>query len=336
MRIARIKIEEDAYYHCMSRVIERRYVLGDTEKEKFRQIMRELETFCGVEILTYAILDNHWHILLQVPERCEVSDQLLLTRLAAIYEPYVVKAVARQLRDLRESGDHAGAEELKAKYTYRMYDVSEYFKTVKQRFSQWYNRRNGRRGTLWEERFKSILIEDSDCALSAVAAYLDLNAVRAGITKTPEDYRYCGYGEAMGGSEKAKAGIQKVMQAVRGSEASWDRIRCWYRKHLYMQGREKGIGPDGKPIRNGFSAEAVEEVLEAGGDLPMSTLLHCRVRYFSDGVALGSQAFIEDIFQQFRDQFGAKRQTGARPMKHGHWNGLCTLRNLRLAPISTS
>jgi putative transposase len=83
--------------------------------------------------------------------------------------------------ELREDGHHEAAEALKAHYTYRMYDVSEFAKTLKQRITMSYNRRHGRRGTLWEERFKSLLVGNSEGALSAVAAYIDLNAVRAGI-----------------------------------------------------------------------------------------------------------------------------------------------------------
>ena len=152
--------------------------------------------------------------------------------------------------------------------------------------------------------------------------------------ENPEDYRYCGYGEAMGASEVARAGIQRIMETVSTSEASWARVRCWYRKHLHIQGQQKGLDPDGRPIRNGFSRVEVEKVIQDGGQLPMSTLLHCRVRYFSDGLVLGSKAFVEDIFLKYRDEFGTTRQTGSRPMKYGTWNGLCTMRNLRLAPIT--
>ena len=66
----------------------------------------------------------------------------------------------------------------------------------------------------------------------------------------------------------------------------------------------------------------------------MHELLRCRVRYFSDGLALGSQAFLETVFQRYRGHFGPHRQSGARPMRFGDWGGLCTLRDLRLAPVS--
>ena len=46
------------------------------------------------------------------------------------------------------------AEALKAHFTYRMYDISEFFKALKQRFSQAYNVRECRNGPLWEQRYR--------------------------------------------------------------------------------------------------------------------------------------------------------------------------------------
>jgi len=88
----------------------------------------------------------------------------------------------------------------------------------------------------------------------------------------------------------------------------------------------------GRTIRE----KQIEEVLDAGGKLSRSNLLHFRVRYFSDGVVLGSKAFVEDVFQSHREEFGLKRKTGARKPKYGQWGDLCTMRDLRLDPVSLS
>ena len=64
MRSARIVGRGAAYYHCMTRVIERKMLLDNGEKERFRKIMRKVVAFAGIEILTYATFSNHLHILL--------------------------------------------------------------------------------------------------------------------------------------------------------------------------------------------------------------------------------------------------------------------------------
>lgn len=332
MRMARIKADGAGYYHCMSRIIEKRHVLGNLEKERFRKTMRDLEGFCCLQILTYAVMGNHFHILVRVPPRRELSDSELIYRLGLLYTDKDVEQVAKQLAGYRKAGMEGAAEALKRRYTYRMFDISEFFKTLKQKFSQYYNRREGRCGPLWEQRFKSILIEGSENALSTISAYIDLNAVRAGFVGDPKDYRFCGYAEAMAGSKDARMGLNRVL-GIEDRRAIWSDYGRRYRRHLYIQGAQKGQRADGLPIRPGFSRDQVQAVLQSGGRLPLAEALRCRVRYFSDGLVLGSQAFAEEVFVRYRQQFGPKRQTGARPMKYADWKGLCTLRNLRLSPV---
>ncbi len=60
MRNGRIKEDGPAYYHIMSRVVDRRRVFDDREKERFRLLMRDVEAFCGVQVTTYSALSNHY------------------------------------------------------------------------------------------------------------------------------------------------------------------------------------------------------------------------------------------------------------------------------------
>ena len=98
---------------------------------------------------------------------------------------------------LRQAPDGADQiQRLLQPYRNRLFDLSTFIKELKGRFAQWYNRRHGRYGVLWAERFKSVLLEGGE-ALAAVAAYIELNPVRAGLCADPKDYRYCGYAEAL-------------------------------------------------------------------------------------------------------------------------------------------
>jgi hypothetical protein len=240
------------------------------------------------------------------------------------------------LKQLREDGHDTAAEHFKARYTCRMYDLSEFVKTLKQRFSQSYNRRHGRRGTLWEERFKSIVIQ-SPCtdnqALWAVAAYIDLNAVRAGIVQDPKDHRFCGYGEAVGGSHLARQGIGSIFPDLDPS-GRWRIVSKKYRKLLYVSGEAQGLSETGRPTRPGIDPPKVKAVLDTGGALPLNELLRCRVRYFTDGVVLGSRSYVDEVFGRYRERFGYKRKTGARSMKGIEGWRLCTARRLRLHVVS--
>jgi hypothetical protein len=214
-----------------------------------------------------------------------------------------------------------------------MWDVSAFMKMLKQRFTQWYNGRRGRKGTLWEERFRSVLVEGAGHTMAAMAAYIDLNPVRAGLVKDPKDYRWGGYGEAMAGRRRAREGLRVIATALQGDKArtlsgSLDVYRMW----MFNEGSEEreGVDDSGRPVRGALRREEVLDVLQKKGRLPMATYLRCRVRYFCDGAVMGGRGFVEDLFRTYREQFGPKRKDGARPMRGLEDASLYTVRDLRL------
>src|ERR1700730_16032119 len=217
MRFPRIKAEGQSFYHCISRVVEGRFIFGTSgqgglEAEHFVSLMRRLEAFSGVRVLTYALMANHFHLLCEVPEARLLSQSEVLERIQAGYGPARVQALKEQLARLAGQPDALEqCKRLLEPYRKRMNDLSIFIKELKGRFAQWYNRRHGRYGTLWAERFKSVLLEGGR-AVATVAAYIDLNPVRAALCSDPKEYRYCGYAEALAkGSSLARQGIRIVL-----------------------------------------------------------------------------------------------------------------------------
>ena len=339
MRMRRFKVPADqssGFYHCLSRVVDRRFIFQATEKEHYVALLRECAAFCRVRILTFCVLSNHFHILIEVPRRPESAllpgpEEIVadLRRLSGHQDP---DAVQQRLQMFREANDADGLAGYLATFHARMYDLSAFMKLLKQRFSQWYNRRTGRKGTLWEERFKSVLVEGAGRALMSMAAYIDLNPVRAGIVKDPKDYRWSGYGEAVAGGKQARRGVQRLAQVLGGGqEPSPSDSLAVYRVHLYREGNEEreSIGEDGRPLRGALSREEAVKVLVTKGRLPMAEYLRCRVRYFCDGAVFGGQDFVEGVFRAYRERFGPNRKTGARPLSGLTARGLYVLRDLR-------
>ena len=328
MRLPRIKADGAGFYHCNSRIIERRFIFQEEEREVLCSLFRKAEQFSGVQILTYCVLSNHFHVLVYVPERQDLTDEELLERLRVWYSRSFIRQFAQNLQQAREDGNDQWAQSLRAPYLARMYDLSIFLKEVKQRFSTWYNRRNQRRGTLWEERFKSTLIEGSENALLANAVYIDLNPVRAGIVEDPKDYRHCGYGEAIGTNGLARKRLVELL-AHTGKAMSWSEAAAHYRCVLYDVNRKHPKKPG-----HGYDPQVIQDTLDQKGELTQGELLRCRVRYFCDGVVIGSKGFVNDVFRRYQRFFGIKRRDGARAMKYGDWGGLCTIRALRLQVVT--
>ena len=337
MRMRRLKggEEQAAVYHCITRTVNGAFLFEDADKEMLRRQLWQAAQFSGVQVLTYCLLSNHFHLLVRVPAKAKISDAELLRRYRLLYPKDTALTrkhgggvLGEDPATTVETTLAAGgseAEKLRTSLLKRMYDVSEFMKTVKQRFSVWYNRTHDRYGTLWAERFKSVLIEDDRYALATVAAYIDLNPVRAGLVQDPKDYRFCGYGEAVGvGGQRIRAGLQLVL-----GPGNWSTVLREYRMILF------GKGTAAK--RDGSSAgeiawEDARHVLNEGGRLPVSTVLRCRVRYFSDGAALGSQCFVAGVLREYQKLTGRRgRQKDPRPMLGTEWNEMTTLRGLRRA-----
>jgi len=344
MRTTRFKADknqEQAYYHCISRVVDRRFALGEAEKEKFVKIMRGYEDFCGIHLVTFCVMSNHLHALLEVPRRppSELlpSDAELVRRLHVISCPLVAATVEQDLARFRSEGHHRAAEELRERFFRRMWDVSWYMRLVKQRFTQWLNSRDGRTGTLWEGRFHSVLVEAKGSILATMAAYIDLNPVRAGIVADPKDYRWSGYGEAAAGLKLAREGLATAISLRMGNpgqkKIAPGRALALYRSHLYQSGPARAAGTDGTKPRRGFTPEEIAKVLADGGKLELQQALLCRVRYFCAGAVLGSRAFVESVFRAHRNCFGPKRKTAARPLREIKAPGLFVARALRVRPI---
>jgi REP element-mobilizing transposase RayT len=185
-----MKVPEDravGFYHCVSRVVDRRRVFKETEKEHFVALMRECEAFCEVRVLTYCLMSNHFHILVQVPKPPEVlpTPEQILAKVRRLSGHRNLGLIEQRFAQFRKAGDTAGEAAYLERFYARMWDVSAFMKLLKQRFTQWYNGRMARKGTLWEDRFKSVVVEGGARRLGAGSQGLSLERIRGGDGGTP-------------------------------------------------------------------------------------------------------------------------------------------------------
>lgn len=312
-------------YHCVSRVVDRAKVLGKVEKEQFIRFMRLYEKLCGLHVLTFCLMDNHFHILVEVPRRPDAlpTNDELIALVRTTLGDQRADNLANIFVQWGQQGNHSAIEAERERWFRQMWNLASFMKVLKQRFSQWYNgtRPTRRTGTLWEDRYRSVLVENG-AALRAMAAYIDLNPIRAGLVNDPKDYRWNGYGEACSGQSAARAGLRWILNHSQPGSPPFspetDRpiaeILDWYREQLYSRG-EAARGRDGTTTKRGFTEAEIQEVIRAGGRLPLTAFLRLRVRYFTDGAVLGTKSFVESVFQAHRGRFSEERRTGSRKLR---------------------
>jgi len=321
-------------YHVMSRTVNGEFLFGDVEKEAFRRMMWRMASFSGVEVLTYVVMSNHFHILVKVPDRekwlrkfeGELGEKALLKHLATVYSKKYLEQLKAEIFRYREQNNLQAIEDILQRYKNRFCDVSLFVKELKERFSRWLNKQLGRRGTLWMDRFKSVLVEGSE-ALATMAAYIDLNPVRAGMVDDPSEYEWSGYGEAYAGSRRSRRGLCKALGLP---QDSWEtRALSRYRCFLYEEGAvsEEAASRESGQNRRGFSKSQLVRVLDEESDSKTKPRMGQRIPSFTSGVAIGRKKFVEKFAEQYREVHQRQRTLGSTNLKiSNHPTGICVLR----------
>ena len=212
----RVKSEGEGYYHVIDRLAHREFLLKDERiKGRLVDLMRRAAAFSGVDVCTYAVMDNHLHLCVRVPEPSEVGERTVVERVETLYGEARAAALRGELDRLRAEGREGDAIRVLDRLRARMGDLSEFMKTFKQRVTQWYNRELGHEGTLWSGRFKSVLLEKDD-AVRVVADYIHCNPVRARMVEAADMYRWSGLGAAARGDASAIRGLSVIGMSVSG------------------------------------------------------------------------------------------------------------------------
>ena len=336
----------EGVYHVVSRVVERRMAFGEEEKRHFVKLMKMYAGFSGIHVVSWCVMDNHFHMLVAVPDQGELSESTVLKRMAKIYTQAQLAEIQVKL-DARPTAE--ARRRVLEPYILRMGSLAAFMKTLKQRFTQWFNRKWERKGTLWEDRYHSTIVEYhgyskavagssreaaevKSHAARIVAAYIDLNPIRAGMVEDPLDYGWSSYGAAVRGDKEAVNGLRALWG---GSTAE---ALAAHRMFIFEEGAEEKTEDfetedrrnensrqrsGGKKARVGIDAKKVWAERERGGRLPLSVMLRLRVRYLTDGAVIGSKEFVENVTG------GSGDKKPGKPMRFGEWGGLHALRNIR-------
>ena len=337
-------------FHVTNRFLDRvRHFGDDAAKDHFLKIVRAYEDLLGVEVLTYCLMSNHFHLLVRVPHRpagFEVPLEVMLERMERAVGEEAMALVRTQLELWTRSGLTEVIEEWRQRQVARMFNLSEFVRCVKLRFTRWHNRQHGRRGTIWEEKFGSVVVEEAERALRTMAAYIDLNPVRAGIAEDPADYRWSGYAEAMSGKARSRRGLVRIIGQMAWPRRTAAEARPWgdeafpkqvetralvfYRAILGGQGAPRKR-EDGTVIRRGLSEKVREKLTTANERRVRAEVLIRRVQHFTKGAIFGSRAFIDGWFEANREYVKGKSRTerkrGSRSLGQHALKGLYAFRD---------
>lgn len=197
-RCRQVNVETTPYYHVIGRCVRRAFLCGydsasGKDYEHRRQwVIERLELLCSVfavEVCAYAVLSNHYHIVLRLaPDKAESWSQLeVLGRWDKLYG--IATPIAIGLAENALPAQQALAEEMIEVRRERLKDLSWFMKCLNEHLARRANIEDQCTGSFWESRFKSQALLDERALLTCMA-YVDLNPIRAAMTKSLEDSDY--------------------------------------------------------------------------------------------------------------------------------------------------
>lgn len=177
---------EVAMYHCTSRCVRSAWLCGEDaasgrsyehRKAWVQQRLMHLAEAYAIEVCAFSVMSNHMHLMLRTrPD------------LAAIWSN---QEVAERWRTVCPSDQQVVAPSLAqiAEWRSRLANLSWFMRMLAEWIARKANREEHEKGRFWNGRFHCQALLD-EAAILACTIYVDLNPIRAGVAKTPEESRY--------------------------------------------------------------------------------------------------------------------------------------------------
>ena len=306
----RVKTKLPSVSHVIARTMGRLFLFDDDDKDEMRHLLGIVAGFCGVTIITYALMSHHIHLLIRCDGECHADEEELIRRYGILYSNEKTQELRTRWKMLREEGKLKELQREQDRLRRRMWDISAFMKLLKQLWTHNYNRRHEWDGTIWGGRFKSLLVAPE--SILAVLCYIDLNCVRAGCSPTPGEYPWCGFAEAMGpygigrsGEIDCRAELLKLYNA----DMTVDHPKDILSKH-YLRYYQPCFSLGSLPAK--FWDKDGQYI---GPDLSPQHFFRCRNGYFTKGTLIGNRKSLEKLFPEVRYAFGPRRKTCARKIR---------------------
>lgn len=313
MRHSRIRPDwQDTWHHAYNRTagnsLDR--PLDTADKEMFVRILHRVARLYTVRVAAYQFMSNHFHLLLHAPMDVP-SEEETCQRFEAFHNG------KRHLIP----GSQACRE-----WQARLRDVSWFMRHLQHLYTVWHNRTRPirRRGPLWAGRFKNTILE-SGASLLACWTYIEFNPVRAGMVSDPANYRFSSYGAwAQSGRHPfAENAMLWLLPALPESLAhlSLESIQARIRQEFAKMPVADAHRPDeSKPWAKS----------QAGKLQPLALVAQHRVRYWTDGLVIGTALFVREIMSHVRPHAAVERHRLAVARDNLDATPICSWRRLRV------
>jgi putative transposase len=267
--------------------------LKDVENDFMLDLIKRFATLHFTEILGFCLMGNHFHLLVKMIPANHFTDEEIQKRFEAFYS------------DSREFADGQIPY-----WREKLSSLSEFVREIKVDFARYYNRRHNRRGYFWGDRFKSVIVDKGETLVNCLA-YIDLNSLRAGLVKRPEDYRWNSLGYHLQTENKDRFLSTDFGLKEFNVKDKKERIRR-YRRYVYEAG---ALNRSDKMQPQVIDAKVAAKERKKDFEVSRISRFRYRTRYFSDSGIIGSKEFVAENYKRFKYLFHSKHEKKPKPIK---------------------
>ncbi|MEO8000867.1 MAG: hypothetical protein ABI644_03250 [Arenimonas sp.] len=226
-----VPLDSPGVYHCVQRCVRRAYLCGEDRYtgQSFEhrktwvedRLLLVAECF-AVAIHAYAVMSNHLHVVLQLEPSATRSwtDADVAARWVRLFPP---REDTDEARSLKARALIANPNRLTL-IRHRLGNLSWLMKCFAEPISRKANHEDSCKGRFWEGRFKSQVLCD-DKALLAAMAYVDLNPIRAGMTKRLDHSRHTSVYKRLKDLKQRPSKLNEKMKPIAGTLVAFLPIR---------------------------------------------------------------------------------------------------------------
>ena len=261
-------------------------------RRKFIRWLRYCLRSCCIDCAGFVLMGNHYHLVVQVYE----FRALPLSELQAYAKARWGRRWKLRTRNWSES--HW------LQFNRDLFSLDVFMRDLQGPFASWFNRLFDRRGHLWAERYNSVKLEDLR-AVRECLFYIELNPVRAGLCKRPEEWKEGSAYLRWLGEDHYLLGLEEIFP-----ETARNRIYAHYRAGLLF----RGLNPS-KATQQAMDLEVVGMEQALGFARP--GLYRKRLRFLTKGLILGTADTIQDHLDRLRAKGVYKRRRNPIPQLEG-------------------
>lgn len=203
-------------YHVCSRCVRRAFLCGADKKSGYdfehrrawiEDRILELSKIFSIDILGYAVMSNHYHIVLQVipTDACRWTNQEIAAKWLALNPRANETDEHRKSRAQAIVNDKERLNILRD----RLSSLSWFMRFLNEPLARLANKEDNCKGRFWEGRFKSQRLLDED-AILACMVYVDLNPVRAELADEAMTAEYTSLVKRLEDSDDINANLQII------------------------------------------------------------------------------------------------------------------------------